>query len=324
MPSRRSLLLAGLAFGAFAPLAGGPLFVARPAHAQGGPVDRTGAPLRVIASFSILADMVRAIGGEGVVVDALVGPDADAHVFQPTPADARRLAQAQVVVVMGQGFEGWMTRLVRSAAYKGPVVTASQGIRGRRMPEAKAGGHSHGHSHANEIDPHMWHDPRRAQQMVRTIADALAKADPARAAAFRAGADAYVAQLQDLDRWAEARFAALAPDQRRIVTSHDSFGYLAERYGLTVLSPQGISTEAEATAQQVAQLIRQVRDRQVRAIFVENVTNPRLIEQIASETGAVVGGRLYSDALSGPTGPAPTYLAMMRHNVAAIADAIVR
>lgn len=307
--ARRTLLTSAAAAAAALPFAGG-----RPALAA--------EPLRVVASFSILADIVRAVGGEGVTVDALVGPDADAHVFQPSPADARRLAAAQVVVVIGNGFEGWMTRLVRSAAYKGPVVTASQGIQTRRMPEAKGAGH--GHSHAHDVDPHIWHDPRRVQRMVRTITDALAKADPSRAAAFKANADAYSAELEALDRWAEARFAALPRDQRRIVTSHDSFGYLAERYGLTVLSPQGVSTEAEATAQQVAQLIRQVRDRQARAIFVENVTNPRLIEQIASETGAVVGGRLYSDALSGPAGPAPTYLALMRHNVAAIADAIVR
>jgi zinc/manganese transport system substrate-binding protein len=309
MPVSRRTLLATAAAAALLPLA---------------PLRRAGAaePLRVVASFSILADMVRVVGGEGVTVDTLVGPDGDAHVFQPSPADARRVAGAQVVVVVGLGFEGWMSRLVRSAAYKGPVVTASQGIQTRRMPEAK--GHGHGHSHAHDVDPHLWHDPRRTQRMVRTIADALAKADPARAAAFKANADAYVSELDALDRWAEARFAAVPRDQRRIVTSHDSFGYLAERYGLTVLSPQGVSTEAEATAQQVAQLIRQVRDRQVRAIFVENVTNPRLIEQIASETGAVVGGRLYSDALSGPAGAAPTYLALMRHNITTIADAIVR
>ena len=305
----RRTLLASAAAGVLAPLG-----IVGPAAAA--------PPLRVVASFSILADLVRATGGDGVAVDALVGPDADAHVFQPSPADARRVATAQVVVVMGLGFEGWMARLVRSAAYRGPVVTASTGIPTRRIADAK--GDAAGRGHAHDVDPHLWHDPRRVQRMVRTIADALAAADPARAPAVRTAADAYVAEIEALDRWAEARFAAVPPDRRRIVTSHDSLGYLAERYGLVVLAAQGVSTEAEPTARQVAQLIRQVRDRQAHAIFVEAMTNPRLIEQIAAETGAVVGGRLFSDALSGPDGPAPTYLALMRHNVTMITDALAR
>jgi len=326
MTGRRRLL--GLAAALWAV----PILGAAPAAAQDGPTDK----VRVVASFSVLADMARVVGGDAVEVASLVGTDADAHMFQPAPAHVRAVSQAQLVVVNGHGFEGWMTRLIRSANYKGPVVTASAGVptlgmgkdaaHGPGHGNAKArSGHSHGHAHSHaSADPHIWQDPQRAQAMVRNIADGLAKVAPARADRFRANAEAYAQELARIEAWGQEQLAAVPPDRRRVVTSHDSFGYLGDRFGIAFVPAQGLSTDAEPTAQQVAALIRQVRQDGIRAVFVENVSNPRMIERIAAESGAVVGGRLYSDALSGPGGPAPSHAAMLRHNIGAIVAALKR
>ena len=286
-----------------------------PAHAQ--PI----APLRVVATFSILADMARAVGGDDVQVQSLVGPDADAHVFQPTPAHTRQLAQANLVVVNGLGFEGWIDRLVRASGYRGPVVVASTGVEPRKT---SGNGHGHGHSHGTEPDrdPHAWQDLRHAQRYVANLREAFARARPAQAAAFAQRAQAYTERLVALDREVRARLDAVPRAQRRVLTSHDAFGYFGAAYGVDVLAPQGVNTDADASAAAVAQLITQIRARRVRAVFMENISNPRLVERIAREAGVVVGGRLYSDALSKPGGEAGTYLELFAHNARTIAAAL--
>lgn len=278
------------------------------------------APLRVVASFSILADMAREVGGPDVEVHALVGPNTDAHVFQPTPADTRRMAAAELVVVNGLGFEGWIDRLVRASGYRGPLLVASAGITPRQAGGAHIQGRGHGHDHGN--DPHVWQDLRLAQQVVLSLRDGFARARPAQAAGFAQRAQAYNARLQALDAQVRTRFDAIPRAQRRVLTSHDAFGYFGAAYGVDLLAPQGLNTDAEASASTVARLITQIRQGQVRAVFMENISNPRLVERIAVEARVVVGGRLYSDALSGPDGHAPTYLQLMAHNANTIAAAL--
>ncbi|PWR23263.1 metal ABC transporter solute-binding protein, Zn/Mn family [Zavarzinia compransoris] len=287
-------------------------------------------PLKVVASFSILGDIVANVGGDRIALTTLVGPDGDAHVFQPSPADAKAVAGADLVIVNGLGFEGWIERLTEASGYKGPVVVASKGITPREMAgedeghEEHAGHDDHGdhdHDHGN-VDPHAWQDIGNVLAYVDTIAAALEAADPADRDAYAANAAAYKAKLAALDARVKAAIGALPAERRKIITSHDAFGYFAAAYGLTVLAPQGVSTESEASAKGVAQLIRQIKQEKAPAVFLENITDPRLIEQIAKETGARIGGTLYSDALSGATGPASTYIAMFEHNLAALAEAL--
>jgi zinc/manganese transport system substrate-binding protein len=282
------------------------------------------APVKVVASFSILGDMVRNVGGERIALTTLVGPDGDAHVFQPSPSDARAVAEAKAVFVNGLGFEGWMDRLAESAGYKGPVVVATKGIQPQRMEEAEKGGHAHGHSYGGKgksahdhgaIDPHAWQDLRNALVYVDNIAAGLAQVDPAGAATYQANAAAYKRELAALDAWVKAEIGQVAKARRKVITSHDAFGYFAAAYGVTFLAPVGVSTDAEPSARQVAALIRQIRKEKVTALFMENITNPKLIEQIGREAGAKPGGALYSDALSRPGAGADTYVNMFRHNV---------
>jgi zinc/manganese transport system substrate-binding protein len=265
-------------------------------------------PLRVVASFSILADMVREIGGSAVEVAALVGPDSDAHVFQPSPADARRLANADLVVVNGLGFEGWMDRLVRSSGYRGAVVVASEGVPVRRM--------------GREPDPHAWQDLANAQRYAANLRDAMARARPAFAAEIDQRCASYIERLQALDREVRARFDAVPRQHRRVISSHDAFGYFGAAYGIEFLAPQGMNTDSEPSAASVARLIDQIRREDVRAVFVENISDPRLVQRIAREGGGVVGGRLYSDALSAPGTEADTYLKLFAHNATTIASAL--
>lgn len=265
-------------------------------------------PLRVVASFSILADMAREIGGSAVEVAALVGPDSDAHVFQPSPADARRLANAELVVVNGLGFEGWMDRLVRSSGYRGPVLVASEGVPVRRM--------------GREPDPHAWQDLANAQRYAANLRDAMARARPASAAEIGQRCASYIERLQALDREVRARFDAVPRQRRRAISSHDAFGYFGAAYGIEFLAPQGMNTDSEASAASVARLIDQIRREDVRAVFVENISDPRLVQRIAREGGGIVGGRLYSDALSAPGTEADTYLKLFAHNATTIASAL--
>jgi zinc/manganese transport system substrate-binding protein len=267
-------------------------------------------PLRVVASFSILADIARNVGGDRVVVTSIVGPDADAHVYDPRPSDVAALAGADVLVTNGLGFEGWMDRLVNSSGFRGRWIIASAGI--EPLP---ADGHD---------DPHAWQDPRNVVRYVNRISAALAATRPADAAAFAVNAERYRRELLALDAQIQQAVDALPPGRRRFVTSHDAFGYFARRYGFTVFAPQGWSTDDEASARDVAALIRQLKAGSVRAVFIENMTDPRLIERIAAEGGATVGGRLYSDALAQPGEPAGTYLGMMKHNLATLLAALGR
>ncbi|QTN24418.1 zinc ABC transporter substrate-binding protein [Rhizobacter sp. AJA081-3] len=278
------------------------LGIAAPLRAQ------TARPLQVVASFSILADMLREIAGDAAQVHSLVGANADAHVFEPTPADAQRLAKADLVVVNGLHFEGWIDRLVRSSGYRGPVIEASRGIEPRRVGRA--------------ADPHAWQSLAHAQRYVENMRAALVAAAPAQAAAIDARAAVYRERIVALDASARAAFEAVPREQRRVVTTHDAFGYLGDAYGITFISPRAWNTDSEASAAGVASVIRQVRLHQARALFVENITDRRSIERIAQETGARVGGTLYSDALSQPGAGADTFLRMYAHNVKSIAAAL--
>ena len=281
--------------------------------AQGGPA------IKVVASFSILGDFVRQVGGERVELATLVGPGGDAHIYSPTPADARRLNEAGLVFVNGLRFEGWIGRLVKASGTKAMLVEAAKGVKVLRADEGK--GHGHGHDYG-AVDPHAWQSVANAKLYVANIRDALAKADPTGTAAYEANAAAYLDQLSALDAEIRAAINQIPAERRKIITSHDAFRYFEAAYGLPFIAPQGVSTEAEASVRDVARIIQQIRREKIRAVFLENVSDPRLAEQIARDTGAKVGGRLYSDALSGPEGPASTYIAMMRHNIRALSAAL--
>jgi zinc/manganese transport system substrate-binding protein len=266
------------------------------------------APGRIVVSFSLLADIVRQIAPPAFEVQALVGPDADAHVFEPRPADARRLAEADLVVVNGLGFEGWIDRLIKASGYRGTVVVASRDV----QPRSVGGG----------IDPHAWQDLARTRRYGATLAAALVDRWPAQAAVVRQRAADYDARLAALDADVRQRLGAVPREQRRVITSHDAFGYFGAAYGVDFLAPQGWNTHSEPSAAAVARLIQQIRQQRVRALFVENISDPRLLERIARDSGARLGGTLYSDALSVPGGPASTYLDLFAHNARTIASAL--
>ncbi len=331
MPARRALPIFAAALLA--------LSLAAPAIAQ------SGKPIPVVATFSILGDMVKRIGGEHVALTTLVGPDGDTHVYQPTPADARAVSEAKILVVNGLRFEGWLDRLIDASNFRGVRVVATHGIEpiafeddhdkhddhGKHAEDDHKGHddhdkHAEGGDHKDHdhgtFDPHAWQSLRNAAVYADNIAAALAKADPANAAAFRRNREAYAAEIEALDSEIREIVARLPAASRTVVTSHDAFRYFGRDYGLTFLAPQGLSTESEASAKDVVRLIRQIRDGGIRAVFIENVADPRLLKRIADETGAVIGGTLYPGALSGPDGPAPTYLDMMRHNAMTLARAL--
>ncbi|WP_342107321.1 metal ABC transporter solute-binding protein, Zn/Mn family [Methylobacterium sp. SI9] len=281
-----------------------------------------GRPVRAVASFSILGDLVREVGGARVSVSTLVGPDSDAHGFSPTPADARKLAEADIVFVNGLGLEGWLDRLIRASGTRAPVVVASSGV----TPIPAADEHAHGgggHDHGDHaLDPHAWQNIANVKIYIANIRDGLATVDPAHADAYRDAAAAYIAKLDALQQEVRATIDGIPPDRRRIITTHDAFGYFAAAYGLRFVAPQGVSTDSEASPRDVAAIIRQIRQDRIPAVFLENISDPRQMEQIARESGAKIGGKVYSDALSGPAGPAPTYLDMMRSNLRAFAAAL--
>jgi len=274
-------------------------------------------PLNVVASFSILGDLVRNVGGNRVDVVTLVGPNGDAHVYEPNPAAARQMAGADLVVVNGLGFEGWLDRLVEASGFEGPVAVASKGVEPLGQ-EGEAHEHEEGQADADHssIDPHAWQSVANAEIYVRNISDALCEVDRGGCGEYRSNAAAYVGELRELDASIKAGFAAIPRERRIVITSHDAFGYFGSAYGVAFLAPQDVSTDSEASAANVASLIEQVRREGVSTLFVENISDPRLIDQIARETGARPGGALYSDALSESDGPAANYLAMMRHNAA--------
>lgn len=281
-------------------------------------------PLKVVASFSILADVVKNVGGDRVAVTVLVGPNSDAHVYTPTPADAKNVAQAAVVIVNGLGFEGWLDRLMKSAGRKAPYVVASKGVAPRKMAAEKADGHGHGHDHGKaDADPHAWQSVANVKIYVANIRDALIAADGAGEAVYRAQAATYLAKLDALDAEVRAAVASVPAERRKVITTHDAFGYFAATYGLAFIAPQGVSTESEASARDVARIITQIRAQKIPAVFLENVNDPRLIKRIADETGAKIGGTLYSDALTAENGPAPTYIDLIRHNIKTLTGALL-
>jgi zinc/manganese transport system substrate-binding protein len=287
--------------------------------------EAAGAPLKAVASFSILGDMVKNIGGEAIELHVIVGANGDAHVYEPRPADARAVAAADIVFINGLGFEGWMERVVEAASSRAPVVEAS-----KSMPTIALGGEEpHEHEpggeqeHAHEaVDPHGWQSLANAGVYVANITSGLCAADAKNCERYRANGRRYGDRLEALDREIRASIAKTPADRRRVISSHDAFGYFAKEYGITSLAPEGVSRQAEASAADVARLIGQIRAEQASALFVENITDRRLIEQIGRETGMEPGGELYSDALSEKEGPAPTYVDMMRHNARTIVEAI--
>ncbi|MBN9581329.1 MAG: metal ABC transporter substrate-binding protein [Afipia sp.] len=271
--------------------------------------------LSVVATFSILGDFARNVGGDRVAVTTLVGPDSDSHVYTPSPADAKTIAAARLVIVNGLGLEGWLPRLVKSSGGKAATVIATKGIVPRRI----ADGHSHDPS---EADPHAWQSVSNAKIYVTNIRDALIAADPAGADTYRANAAAYLAKLDTLDAEVRAAVAQIPPERRRVISTHDAFGYFAAAYGIDFIAPQGASTDSEPSARDIAAIISQIRREKIPAVFLENISDPRLIRRIAAETGAAIGGTLYSDSLSGEKGPVPTYIDMVRHNIKALTRAL--
>jgi len=290
-PSRRSLILCSACS-------------ALPAQAAAAQPARP----RIVASFSILADMARELAPEGAEVSALVGPDADAHVFEPSPADGRRLAQADLVLVNGLGFEGWIDRLVRVSGTRGELIVASDGVQPRRAGPA--------------ADPHAWQDLALARRYVANLSAAFARRWPAQQEEIARRQADYLSRIDRLDRQVRDRLATVPRAQRRVITSHDAFAYFGAAYGVDFMAPQAWTTHSEPTAAAVARLVRQIRAGGVRAVFIENISDRRLVERIAREGGARVGGTLYSDALSKPGGPADTYLKLFEHNARALADAL--
>ena len=292
MLNRRDLLLIGASC----------LVTAMPSLAE----DR----LPVVATFSILGDFVKTVGGDRVEVTTLVGPNGDVHVYLPTPADARKLSIAKVVFINGLGLEGWMTRLVATSGTKAPIIIATKGVTPRDMK--------------NELpDPHAWQSIGNARIYVANIRDALTKVDPAGAGTYDTNAKSYLVKLDALEKDVRAGIGRIPIDRRKIITNHDAFGYFGDAYGMEFIAPAGLSTDSEPSARDVAKIITQIRTQKIPAVFLENVTDPRLMQQVAEESGAKIGGKLYSDALSEPSGPASNYIALMRNNVREFDKALI-
>ena len=316
--SRKLAAMAGIATAA---LLAGPQ-----AHAQ---------ELQVVSTFSIISDFARNVGGERIKLTTLVPPNGDTHSYEPKPTDAVAMGQADVVLANGLHLEGFLDRLVQASGAKAPVIALTQGVELLRNTEEDHehadhdhDGHDHDHAdehahhhHHGEYDPHAWQSVANARVYVNNIAQAFCAADAGGCPSYQANAKSYDEKLQALDAELKAMVTQIPASQRTIITSHDAFGYLGHEYGLQFLAPQGVSTGSDASAAGVASLIQQIKDQQASAIFIENISNPRLVQQIAQETGMKIGGELYSDALSTADGPASTYIDMMRHNVSTIRDA---
>ena len=271
--------------------------------------DTAAQKLKVVASFSILGDMVHQVGGDDIELETLIGPNSDAHAFTPAPADAAKLAGANLIIINGMGFEGWLERLIASSGYKGKVVSASDGILPLTSTEAWGG-----HHHQSRYDFHAWQDAHNGIRYIANIRDALSAADPVHTLNYQRRAHEETVKLTTLDGWIKSQIAQIAPAKRKLITTHDAFGYYARAYGLTFITPLGISTDSEPSAADIARLIDLVRARQVHTVFLENIANDRLMHQLEQDAGATIGGTLYSDALSDEKGPAPTYLALLRYN----------
>lgn len=307
------------------------------------PAQAADSKIKVVATFSVLGDLASEIGGDHVEVRTLVGPNGDAHTFEPSPADAKAMGGAAVLVENGLGLEGWLGRLISVSGFKGEKVIATEGVKpiawtgteeeeghDHDKPEAKAeAGHDHdGHDHAaheghsHSVDPHAWQNPLNGVLYVQNIVAGLSAADPDHAADYKAKGDELASALKAIDANLKTEFAKVPAERRKLVTSHDAFGYFADAYGIEFVAPEGVSTESEASAADVAKIIRQIKAEKITALFAENITDPRLLNQIARETGVTIGGELFSDALSPPDGPAPTYLKMFENNGAKLLGAM--
>jgi zinc/manganese transport system substrate-binding protein len=280
------------------------MFVAAPASAD----DK----LKAIASISIIGDLVKSVGGDRVDVTTLIGPNSDAHVFSPTPSDAKTLGAAKAVFINGMGLEGWITRLIAAAGTKTTPVVVSAGVTPR---QAEEGGH-------HTVDPHAWQSVANVKIYVANIRSGLKKADPAGEATYDANAKTYLGKLDELEREVRQTIQKIPPDRRKIITTHDAFGYFGQAYGVQFIAPVGVSADSEPSARDVAKIIAQVKRQKIPAVFMENISDQRMMQQIARETGARIGGTLYSDALSDAGGPAGTYLDMVRSNVRELAKAL--
>jgi zinc/manganese transport system substrate-binding protein len=276
------------------------LGIAFPAHAQ----DR----VNVVASFSILGDFVGNVGGDRVDVTTLVGPNGDVHVYTPPPADARKIAEAKLLVVNGLGLEGWLPRLVQSSGGKATIVEASNDIKPLQVGAA--------------ADPHAWQSVANAKIYVANIRDALDTADPAGAATYQANAQNYLAKLDVLDHEVREAVSQIPQSRRKVISTHRAFGYFAAAYGIEFIAPLGVSTESEPSARDIAGIIRQIKIEAIPAVFLENISDDRLMRRISAETGAHIGGTLYSDSLTDEKGEAPTYIDMVRHNIKALTSAL--
>src|SRR5713101_349683 len=264
--------------------------------------------LEVVASFSIIGDFVKNVGGDRVNVTTLVGPNGDVHVYAPAPADAKKIADAKLLVINGLGLEGWLPRLVQSSGGKAPIIIATKDIAPLKL--------------GSDADPHAWQSVANAKKYVTNIRDALGAADPADAETFRANTQAFLAKLDALDREVREAIGKIPESRRKVISTHDAFGYFASAYGIEFVAPLGVSTESEASARDIAGIITQIKTAKIPAVFLENISDPRLIRQIATETGARIGGTLYSDSLTGEKGDAPTYIDMVRHNIRALTSAL--
>jgi zinc/manganese transport system substrate-binding protein len=282
----------------------------------GGGATKAEAEIKAVATTSILGDLVRNVGGDRVEVTTLIGPNGDAHVYSPTPGDAKKLADATVVFINGLGLEGWMPRLVKASGTKAASFAVSKGVAPLKGTDAREGGRM-------ATDPHAWQSVADAKLYVANIRDGLRAVDPAGAAGYEANAADYLRKLDALEKQIEAAIDRIPADRREVIVNHNSFGYFSAAYGMTFVSPEGVSTDAEPSAKDVARIITLIRTRRIPAVFLENIADPRLIEQIARETGAAIGGRLYSDALSEPNGPAASYIDLMRHNVEEFSKALI-
>ena len=278
------------------------------------------AAVDVVASFSILGDITQRVGGERIKVHTLVGRNADAHVDQPTPTDAKTLAKARLVVVNGLGFEGWIDRLIKSSGYRDSVTTASSGI--RTLARGESGDEHYHHDHAGPSDPHAWQDLANAARYVDNIRNALIDIDPEGRSTYQANADQFRQEIAALDAEVRQNFKKIPKDRLKVVTTHDAFAYFGQAYGISFIAPVGVNTDAEPSAADIGRIIKQIRREKIPAVFMESISDSRLLERIRQESGARIGGTLYSDALSKTDGPAATYLEMMRHNARTLVEAL--
>ncbi|RZN13632.1 MULTISPECIES: metal ABC transporter substrate-binding protein [unclassified Bradyrhizobium] len=288
--------------------------VSLPASAQQGATK-----LKVVATFSILGDFARNVGGDGVDVTTLVGPNGDVHVYTPPTADAEAIRSARLVIVNGLGLEGWLPRLVESSGSTATTFVAAHGIMLRKVAAGEILSRDRG---AGAVDPHAWQSVANAEIYITNIRDAMIAANPANAATYRANASAYLTKLEALDHEVREALAPIPQERRKVISTHDAFGYFAAAYDLTFVAPEGVSTETEPSARDIATIITQIKKEKIPAVFLENVSDPRLMRQIASETGAAIGGTLYSDSLTSENGEAPNYIEMVRHNIRTIASAL--